>query len=444
MLTESLHERLLRAQIRVAQLVPDPQESLYILWEGEEYRPLSLRPPLPRLGALWPGLWWPEWEAEELFKVPFQTPLAPPPSLERSPAAFTIPYGPVRETVAEAIEHRLISGGELILRLELHPFRKRRKVEHRLAQASWLELPRVAERLAAMSSIADTLAIVQAAEDLLGLEVPPRAQIGRLILAELERIYNHLDFLAQQAQSTTLRMAAARGFTLKEEAQRLNFLLTGSRFLRGWLAVGGLSQDLAPPQAEWLKRFETLAHRSKELAEDLLNDELFIDRLEGTGVLERRAAQAFGVVGPTARASGLSQDIRLQPGYGLYPQLGLGVPWREAGDALARAQIRIEELMVSFELVRRGLEELDDQLGPTLNPPPPRPAHGHGFGFAEGPRGETLAFVQAQHGQLRWSLRPASALLWPAFASTLTLAPSQMDYLITQVSFHALQSSWDR
>ncbi len=424
---------------RFAQLAIFGDEARYVFFSSNTHQVVSKCMPLPRLGSEYPALTWPEHEAGRFLGARFDTPepqRADP--LSASEALFAFPYGPVRQTHAEATAHRLISGGELIVELELRPFLKRRNVEQTLSGASLMHLPRMAERITGLSSLADTLAVVQAVETLLGLTPPPEAAVWRVILAELERLYSHADYLAKQAGATTLRVGEARAYTLKEELQRVAYAVSGSRFVRGVLAVGGLAMR---PDAAPLAELRNIERRMEAHFDNLTQTELFMDRLRGAGQLSKTEALALGLVGPSARASGLREDLRIAPGYAAYPQLGLGLGLRDAGDAQARFEVRMEEIFVSFSLIRRAVEAL---TGGPIGIQPPPPVESEALGFSEGPRGETLAYVKSDGQHLKFALRPASAMLWPAFAQTMQMVPSQMDYLIVEVSFHPLQAGWDR
>jgi Ni,Fe-hydrogenase III large subunit len=435
-----------RGRARFAQLAVLGGEVRQVLYREGGYLVLRAEPPLPRLGESWPALYWAELEAERWYGLAFSAQEGQGRDLlDSNPQLFAFPYGPVRETQSEAIFHRIVSGGERIAAVELRPFLKRRGVERRLGEIPLAWLPRVAERLAALSSVADSLAVARAAEAATGAVPPPRAELWRVVFAELERLYNHLDYFARQAATATLRVGEAQAATLKEGVQRLAEQLSASRFLRGLVAVGGLVAEPPLPSGSWLAELDALQRRAAAYLDRLLATELFVDRLERSGAVSRQGALDFCLVGPSARASGLGQDLRVDPGYGAYPELGLGVPIHEEGDALARCRVRAEELRISFDLIQRAVSALRRVGGPVHNPPGPLPPGSEALGYAEGPRGETLAYLRCDaSGQPHWALRPASQLLWPAFAQGMRMSSSQMDYIINQVSFHPLQAAWDR
>ena len=182
----------------------------------------------------------------------------------------------------------------------------------------------------------------------------------RSLLAELERLYNHLHYFGHLCNTTTLKVGEAEGKLLEERAKQINGKLTGSRFLRGLLKPGGLRRDLA---ARGLAR----ARRSRALREDvakyldrLENSDSHLDRLITTGVLSAQVALDQGATGPIARASGVDLDLRRDHPYAAYRDLPLTVPVKTSGDAHARAQVRMAEIDASFALMQRILLLLED------------------------------------------------------------------------------------
>ena len=157
-----------------------------------------------------------------------------------------LPFGPVRADVVESGEFLFFYVGEAILHYHPRLFFKHRGMEKRfegLAPAGGVVL---AERVSGVGSLAHALAYCQAVEAASHCSVPPRARFLRLLLAELERLYNHLHYFGHLCHTTTLKVGEAEGKLLEEQAKQLNTRLTGSRFLRSVIGLGGLRRDLAP------------------------------------------------------------------------------------------------------------------------------------------------------------------------------------------------------
>ncbi|MHB8264912.1 MAG: NADH-quinone oxidoreductase subunit C, partial [Acidithiobacillus ferrivorans] len=152
-------------------------------------------------------------------------------------------WGPIRADVVETGEFHFSYIGEAILHYHPRLFFKHRGMEARFAGQRVEAAVFLAERVSGVGSVGHALAYCQAVESAWGIEVPARAQLLRVILAELERLYNHFHYFGLLAKTTTLKVGSATGFLLEERVKQLAGQLTGSRFLRSLLTVGGLRRD---------------------------------------------------------------------------------------------------------------------------------------------------------------------------------------------------------
>jgi formate hydrogenlyase subunit 5 len=353
-----------------------------------------------------PGARWPERELHDLHGL---RPLAHPdlrtlvaPDVDAfatrvaGEEVFTIPYGPVRSGVFESIQFLIETAGEDVLRIDVRPGFKRRGLERRFAGLDPTRATFVAERIAGISSVAHATAFAQAVERALAVDPPRRAQLWRAVLAELERIANHLDVAARLAEDCALTVGNARFAIHKEDVLRLQAELTGSRFARGLVVPGGLRHEprLAPGVlAAWLDRFEREFRRDRRL---LVRTTSFTDRLIGSGRLDRATTAAFGGVGPVARATGLATDSRFERPYGAYPRLGFEVVTRDEGDAMARFDVRMGEIGQSLHLLRQALDGLGRHDGELCAALPV--AVGSAFGWSEAAQGEVVYRVAVADG----------------------------------------------
>lgn len=358
------------------------------------------------LGRWWPAARWAELElAEREGVVPLE--LEPRPGLTapdadvvehrvRGDGVFAIPYGPVRSGVFEAIQFVIETGGEDVPCLHTRPFFKHRGLEQRFRGLEPDRAVYVAERVAGIATVAHATAFSQAVERALGVEPPRRAQRWRAALGELERIANHLDVVAKEAETTALSVGQARFQILKEKALRLQASLTGSRFARGMVTPGGVRHDGIvdlPALFPWIDEFERDLRRDGRM---FLGTSSMTDRLIGSGRIDRAQAEQYGAVGPLARGSGLSIDARHERPYGDYRRLGLEVVTARDGDAMARVEVRFGELFESLRILRQTVDHLlrgDGDL--TVELPP---ASGAAFGWTEAPQGELVTWVEIQDG----------------------------------------------
>ncbi len=352
-----------------------------------------------------------------------------------------LPFGPVRADVVESAEFLFFYIGEAILHYHPRLFFKHRGMEKRF---EGLEPGRgivLAERVSGVGSVAHALAYCQAVEAASGCIVPPRARVLRVMLAELERLYNHLHYFGHLCHTTTLKVGEAEGKFLEEQAKQLNTRLTGSRFLRSVLASGGLRRDISPKP--WLGgALETLRGRFSRYAEHMENTASHLDRLITTGRLDRQVAFDQGATGPVDRASGLDRDLRRDHPYAAYAELPPEVAIRDAGDAHARAQVRMAEVDASISLIQRALVALPD--GPVRAECKVRP-NTEGLGFAEFPRGTLFYAVHiGADGKLaRVKIKSPSFSNWRVFPFTVHDS-NMMDYAINEASFGLTIAGCDR
>ncbi len=352
-----------------------------------------------------------------------------------------LPFGPIRGDVLESAEFLFYYIGEAILHYQPRLFFKHRGMEKRFEGKLPGPAVVLAERVSGVGSIAHAFAYCQAVEAAAGCSVPPRAQWLRVLLAEMERLYNHLHYLGHLAHTTTLKVGEAEGKLLEEQVKQLNARLTGSRFLRGVLIPGGLRRDLAP-QAWLATELDRLRPRIDGYTRRLADTGSHLDRLITTGVLDRQTAFDQGATGPIERGSGLDRDLRRNHPYAAYAELDVAVPVREAGDAHARFEVRLAEIGASLDMVRQVLQGLPD--GPVSGECAPAPG-AEGLGWSESPRGTLFYAVHFDHGGrlARVKIKSPSFSNWRVFPFTVH-ETNMMDYAINEASFGLTVAGCDR
>jgi formate hydrogenlyase subunit 5 len=321
------------------------------------------------------------------------------PSHVVGPGLFTIPHGPVRSGVVESVEYLVETPGEEIPHLNMRIFYKHRGIEKRFDGQPAADGLLLAERAEGIASVAHALAYCHALERIAGSDVPWAAALIRVLHAELERITCHLDVVVRLADGAGLAVATARFGWHKERVLRLTGDLCGSRFGRGVVAPGGVSARPLLAPADLLARAGVLDH---EIAADLrllLGTASFLDRLRRTGPLRPQRAAQHGALGPVGRASGVTEDARQARPYDAYGSLGAAAATRGVGDALARLEVRVDEIAHSFRLLRQAAGELEDTGAAPLRAPC-EPAAGRAAGWAEAPQGEVLYDVRVEDGHI--------------------------------------------
>ncbi len=354
---------------------------------------------------------------------------------------FTFPLGPVRGDVAESAGWRLEVMGDEVLGLRLRFGYKRRHLEEQMGAAGLDGGSALAERVTGTSPVAHASAYALAWEEALGVCPPPQATYWCGLLAEMERLHSHLGDLAALANATGLPAAAAELYILKEEVLRLCGRLTGHRYQRGVIAVGGLRAAL-PHLPDLPAGLRGMAARLHGTVAALDRSTSFLDRLHTAGRVPPEAAAALGPVGPVGRACGLDYDVRRDRPYGIYAERGAPlVPVAERGDAWARYRMRVEEVGASVDWVLARLAE--GPPGGAFRSPLPtdlgQPS-GVSVGRVEAPRGELLYMIGP--GWVR--MRPASFVNWALVPPAVAASNVMQDVPIIDASFALSVSAVDR
>ena len=269
-----------------------------------------------------------------------------------------------------------------------------------------------------LSAFANELGVVLAAEQLLGMEVPERAVWARTLLAELNRVLNHLMFLGSYPLELGAITPVFYAFREREELQAVMEEISGGRMHYMFNRVGGLKEDLP---AGWLNRVlaatAAVRHRLPQLEGLIVGNEILRARTRGVGVLDRATAAAYGVSGPVARASGLDLDLRRDEPYLAYEELfsadGPGrVVTRTEGDCLARFEVLLEQVHVSLDLAEACVDRLRSLPAGPVNvrlPKVLRVPEGHVYRWTENPLGANGYYLVSRGDKVPWRLKLRSA-----------------------------------
>ena len=234
-----------------------------------------------------------------------------------------------------------------------------------------------------------------AVENLLGVEVPPRAQAIRVLVDEMSRLMSHIPsigFLLLELGAFTPILYA---FRERERLQSFMEAITGARMMFHYERIGGVKADLPEgiPEQIW-EYVEGLERRIQPDFVDLIEgNEIFIARTRGVGQLTQEKAIEMGLTGPPLRCTGVSFDVRRDYPYGWYPNVEFDVITDEAGDVEGSYRVRIGEIKQSVRIIKQILENLPEgevlaDMGRRIRPP-----EGEGFGRVESARGEYAVHV---------------------------------------------------
>ncbi|MSP64183.1 MAG: NADH dehydrogenase (quinone) subunit D [Ignavibacteria bacterium] len=215
------------------------------------------------------------------------------------------------------------------------------------------------DRLDYLSPLLNNTAYVLAVEKLLGIEAPRRTQFIRTIISELARISSHC--LAMGALAMDIGALTVFLWTFREREKLYDIFenLTGARFTTSYTRIGGVAQDLTPEVKKMMEDFINQFPEKLFECEKLLNtNRIFVERMDGVGVITREKAISLGMTGPNLRAVGIEHDIRRVEPYLLYNEFDFEVPTFEGGDCLARYYVRLNEMKQSILILQQALEKI--------------------------------------------------------------------------------------
>lgn len=263
-----------------------------------------------------------------------------------------------------------------------------------------------------LSAFANELGVVLAVERLMGIAVPERATWLRTLLAELNRVLNHLMFLGAYPAELGAVGPLSAALAERETLQTVLEEVAGGRMHFMFNRVGGLKEEVP---AGWTVRcrqaVDQVRRRLPDLDEVILRNETFLARTVGIGVLDAGQAAGYGVSGPVARASGLDLDLRRDEPYLAYGQLDVPVVTRTAGDCHARFACLLEQVHVSLGLTDACLSQVDRTTGPVnvRLPKVVKAPEGHTYAWTENPLGINGYYLVSRGEKTPWRLKLRTA-----------------------------------
>jgi NADH-quinone oxidoreductase subunit D len=326
--------------------------------------------------------------------------------------------GPQHPATHGVLRLKLTLDGERILECEPIIGYMHRGAEKLFEVRDYRQILVLANRHDWLSAFANELGVVLAAERMLGMDVPVRAVWARTLLAELNRVLNHLMFLGSYPLEVGAITPIFYAFRERETLQQVMEEISGGRMHYMFNRVGGLKEDLP---AGWLDRaadaVASVRRRLPAMRDMILGNEIFIARTRGVGALDAETVHAYGVSGPIARASGVDVDLRRDESYLAYGELfrdgGPGrVVTRQDGDCYARFEVLAEQVSVSLELADRCIDQLRSLPRGPINiklPKVLKVPEGHTYAWTENPLGLNGYYLVSRGEKTPWRLKLRSA-----------------------------------
>jgi NADH-quinone oxidoreductase subunit D len=311
------------------------------------------------------------------------------------PQQLVIPIGPQHPALKEPGHFALTVDGEVVTAASARLGYAHRGIEKAAEARTWVQDLYLLERVCGICSHVHALAYCLAVERLAGVQVPPRAQAIRELVAELERIHSHLLWLGVTAHQAGFESLFMYSWRDRETVMDLLEALCGNRVHYSANLLGGVKPDLDAALTDSIRRgVDFLERRTRHYLDVVESDETLLQRTRGIGVMSAAQAEEWGVVGPTARASGVARDVRAEAPYAAYPDYPVRLVTRPEGDLAARMAVRLQELFETYRVIRLILDTLPP--GELAVRMPRRVAAGETLCRVEAPRGELLYFVKSE------------------------------------------------
>jgi Ni,Fe-hydrogenase III large subunit len=330
-----------------------------------------------------------------------------------------IAVGPVHAGIIEPGHFRFTASGETVVRLEQRLGYTHKGIERLMTGASLERAVQLAARVSGDSTVAYAYAFARAAEAALELTVPDRAVWLRALLAELERLANHLGDIGAICNDASFTLMHAHCSVLRESVLRASDSAFGHRLMRDIIVAGGVTRDLNGAGVDIIRAtLDNIRARFPALIELYDNTASLQDRTVDTGVLKPALARQYAAGGYIGRASGRSFDARRTLGYPPYDRLRFDVPVLTEGDVNARVWIRVREVEQSLALIEQILDGLPEGA-PGTHAGHRREAR-EGIAIVEGFRGDVLVWLRLRDGRVeRCHLRDPSWFQWPLLEAVI-------------------------
>ena len=310
-----------------------------------------------------------------------------------APKRFTIPIGPQHPALKEPGHFQFTVDGEVVTSAYVRLGYAHRGIEKAAEERTWIQNLYLIERICGICSHIHAMAYCLAVEQLANVEAPPRAQAIRVLVAELERIHSHFLWIGVSAHEAGFETLFMYSWRDRETVMDLLEGLTGNRVNYSANLLGGVKFDLDQARTDTIRKgLDFLEERTKHYLDVIMHDSTFLQRTRGIGVMTTAQAEVMGAVGPTARASNVKRDLRVEAPYEAYKTFPVRMALDTRGDLEARFEVRLNELFESYRLIRQILDNLPE--GELVTRIPRRIPAGESVVRLEAPRGEVYYFVK--------------------------------------------------
>jgi NADH-quinone oxidoreductase subunit D len=311
---------------------------------------------------------------------------------------YWINMGPQHPSTHGVLRLVMRLDGETVLQVVPHLGYIHRSIERMCEWDTYPMLIHFTDRMDYLSAMMTNWAYVQSVEKSLGIVVPERAEVIRVMVAELNRIASHTMWFGAYCMDLGAASAFFYGFRERELVVDLFEALCGQRLTYNYMRIGGVSKDLTEDFIPRVKDIcETIKRAVAEYKGLVSGNVIFQQRTQGIGILNAEKAVSYGASGPVLRGSGVKYDLRKDEPYSAYPRFQFDVPTGKTGDCWDRYQVRIEELLQSVRILEQAINLLPG--GPVqADVKAVRPPKGEYYARLETARGDMGVYFVSQGG----------------------------------------------
>jgi NADH-quinone oxidoreductase subunit D len=309
--------------------------------------------------------------------------------------------GPQHPSTHGVLRLELVLEGEIIQKVTPHIGYLHRCFEKHCEAMTYPQIVPYTDRMDYLAAMGNEFGYAVAVEKLLGIELPPRVEYIRVIMAELQRIASHLVAIGTYGADIGAMTPFLFAFRDREVVLNLFEITCGARMLYNYIWPGGLSHDLHPDFVRLTREFCVyFKPKIVEMNNLLSTNRIFIERTANVGVLPLETAINYGITGPMLRGSGFKWDIRKDDPYSVYDKFDFDIPvgtgkHGTVGDCWDRYDVRIREMEESVKIIEQALDQLPEGNVTSAIPKRIKPVVGSVYARVENPRGELGYFIMS-------------------------------------------------